>query len=87
MSKRKKDISDSTKSFLETEALKTEGLYFSHKSGRFFEVKLSKAKVLGFPTVKLKMEDGETRTVVFFHVGLVMSQGIYEQIIPSEDLL
>jgi hypothetical protein len=84
MSKRKKDISND---FLTTEALKTEGLYFSHKSGRFFEVKLAKKKILGFPTVKMKMDDGETRNVVFFHVGLLMNQGTYEQIIPSEDLL
>jgi hypothetical protein len=72
--------------FLTTEALKTEGLYFSHKSGRFFEVKLSKKKLLGFPMVKIKRDDGESRTVVFFHIGLALNQGIYESIIPAGDL-
>ena len=77
-------------SFLETEALRTEGLYFSHKSGRFFEVKLLKKKMLGFPMVKMKLEDGEVRTVIFFHINLMLKKGkkwIYERIIPSEDLL
>lgn len=77
-------------SFLETEALKTEGLYFSHKSGRFFEVKLAKKKILGYPTVKMKLDDGEIRTVIFFHVNLLLKKGkkgVYERIIPSEDLL
>lgn len=83
MSKHKK-ISDS---FLETEALKTEGLYFSHKSGRFFEVKVTKKKLLGFPMVKIKIEDGETRTVLFFHVTNHTHKKVYERIIPSEDLL
>ena len=86
MSKSKK-ISNN---FLETEALRTEGLYFSHKSGRFFEVKLEKKKMLGFPMVKMKLEDGEVRTVIFFHIDFLLKKGkkgVYEQIIPSEDLL
>lgn len=86
MSKRKKDISAKSEDFLTTEALKTEGLYFSHKSGRFFEVKLAKKKMLGFPMVKMKLDDGESRTVVFFHINFILEQGIYESIIPSGDL-
>jgi len=84
MSKRKTSFSGN---FLENEAMGCQGLYFSHKSGRFFEVKLAKRKVLGFPTVKMKMEDGEVRNVPFFHISLVLHTGTYEQIIPFEDLV